>query len=315
MKTLLIYGVESVAGANIAHTLSDRYNVIGVAIGDCPEIEHCQILSGEASLEPPDQLITDIKPDYVLDATCCGDSSWNPHAEIGDETQCNLAVERAAVCKQLAITYALLSSDAIFTGPWMFHEEDSEYSCTSSLGKRLVKLEADVQKACPDSFIVRTHVFGWNWLDGRTGWVEGLLQHIQNSTSQCQGLSQPGYATPILANELALILARGFEESLSGTFHICGAERVNRQQFARKLAELCNINWLSVSFHGSHFSQEERRQFGCGEMSLQTRHIRKALCVAMPTLTESITSLIARQPIADFQDQLIAGNIQYSRAA
>lgn len=315
MKTLLIYGVESVAGANIAHTLSDRYNIIGVAIGDCPEIDHCQILSGEASLEPPDQLITDIKPDYVLDATCCGDSSWNPDAEIGDEAQCNLAVERAAACKELAISYTLLSSDAIFTGPWMFHEEDSEQTCTSSLGKRLVKLEAEVKNACPDSFIVRTHVFGWNWVNCKTGWIEGLLESIQDKASHCHELSQPGYATPILASDLAIILSRGFDENLSGTFHISGAERVNRQQFARKLAELSHINWLTVAFHSGHFSQEERRQFGCGEMSLQTRSIRRALCVAMPTLTESITSLLDQQPLGEVQDQLIANRTEFSRAA
>ncbi len=315
MKTLLIYGVESVAGANIAHTLSDRYHVVGVAIGDCPEIEHCQILSGEASLEPPDQLITDIKPDYVLDTTCCGDSSWNPEAEIGNETQCNLAVERAAVCKQLGITYALLSSDAIFTGPWMFHEEDSEEICSSALGKRLVKLEKEVKNACPESFIVRTHVFGWNWVDSQTGWIEGLLDRIQNNASHCRLLSQPGYATPILASDLAIILSRGFEENLSGTYHISGAERVNRQQFARKLAELCNINWLSTLFQSGHFSQEERKQFGCGEMSLQTRHIRRALCVAMPTLTESITSLLEQQPVKGCENRSITERSSLSRAA
>ena len=195
MRTLLIYGVDSVAGVNIARTLSDRYNVIGVAIGECPEINRCQVLSGEAALEPPEQLISDIGPDHVLDATCCGDSPWNPDAEIGNEIQCNLAVERAAVCKQLVIPFTLLSSDAIFTGPWMFHEEDSDQRCTSSLGRRLARLEVEVRDACPESFIVRTHVFGWNWNDCSTGWIEGLIERIQNRSCHCDELMQPGYAS------------------------------------------------------------------------------------------------------------------------
>ena len=315
MRTLLIYGVESVAGANIARALAGRYNVVGVAIGECPEIERCQILSGEAALEPPEQLISDIRPDHVLDVTCCGDSPWNPEAEIGNEAQCRLAVERAAVCKRLGILYALLSSDAIFTGPWMFHEEDSEQRCSSSLGRRLARLEAEVSSACPESFIVRTHVFGWNWADPSTGWIEGLIEGIQNRSCHCEELMQPGYATPILASELALILSRGFEENLSGIYHISGAERVNRQQFARKLAELGNINWLGIALHGGHYSQEERQRFGCGEMSLQTRQIRRALCVAMPTLTESITSLLEQRSVPHGQELLHAGEGQETRAA
>lgn len=315
MKTLLVYGIESVAGANIANTLCEHYHIVGVATEQCPEIEHCQILSGEAALDPPGQLLNDLKPDYVVDTTCCGDSAWNPEVEFAPEDQCQLAVERAAACKQLGITYSLLSSDAIFTGPWMFHEEDSEFSCSSTLGKQLIKLEADVKKACPESFIVRTHLFGWNWLDEQAGWIESLLERMQCEPTTCDELSLPGYATPILASELALILARGFEENISGTYHISGAERVNRQEFARRLAAHFNINWLCNLSRSNHFSQSERNQFGCGETSLQTRSIRRSLCVAMPTLTESIASLLNQQPARQLQDQFSFTETEFARAA
>ncbi|MBL4882934.1 MAG: sugar nucleotide-binding protein [Planctomycetaceae bacterium] len=315
LKTLLIYGVESVAGANIANTLSEHYHVVGIAIGQCPEIEHCQMLSGEAALDPPGHILKDLNPDYVIDATCCGDSAWNPDLEIGDEYQCSLAVERAAICQRLGSKYTLLSSDAVFAGPWMFHEEGSEFSCSFPQGKRLIQLEDDVRQACSDSLIVRTNLFGWNWLENKTGWIESLLHRMQMTSGACHELSFPGHATPIFTTDLAWILARGFEENLTGTFHICGAERVNRQQFASKLAETFNINWHRESFSNEHFSLSERNHFACGETSLQTRNIRKSLCVAMPTLTAGMALLLSQQPARKLQDEFTISEAEFSRAA
>lgn len=312
MKTLLIYGVDTIVGANIAPGFCEQYHVIGVATEGCPEIGSCQILSGEAATESPEQLLSDLKPDYVVDATCCGDSAWNPAANLADKQQCQLAVQRACACKQLGISYTLISSDAIFSGPWMFHEEDSQVQPQTEIGMRIHQLETDIRRVYPSALIARTHPFGWNILDEESGWIENLLMDLHSPENASGEIEKPGYATPIIVSELGFILARAFEENLTGTFHICGAERVNRQQFACRLAELSHINWMGSLLNNLHYSHAERSQFGCGEMSLQTRNIRKALCVAMPTLSESIAHLLDQQPAAE--QQLIAEQ-QFCRAA
>ncbi|MCA8984957.1 MAG: sugar nucleotide-binding protein [Planctomycetaceae bacterium] len=315
MKTFVIYGINTVAGANIACALGDRAHVVGIASANAPELTGIQILEEEGA--EPVRLLADRNPDYVIDASCCGDSPWNPQAELAAEDQCAASLKRADACAELNLPFALLSSDAVLTGPWMFHEEDSSNHCSSVLGQRLLKLESRILETCARSLVVRTHPFGWSPASGQEtpGWIEHLLERAR-AGKPCSELCQPGNATPLLASELAVILERACAEQLTGLYHVAGAERVNRLQFARRLTAFLGINQFRTPLLEGHFSQAERKNFACGEMSLQTRKVRRALCLAMPTLSESLEQL-DRQRVNGFLDKLATGNRrgQFSRAA
>ena len=312
MKTVLIYGIDTVAGANLACSLRSQAQLIGAADQQAPELIDCQILTGQAATADPRRLLADLRPDYVIDASCCGDSPWNPQAEIGQEDQCQAVRERANACHELGVPFALLSCDAVLTGPWMFHEETATDCCGSILAQRLLQLEQTVQELCPGALIVRTHLFGWNPL--QAGWIETLVERMQVGKI-CSELNQPGYATPVLASQVAEVVWQALEAGLTGVYHVAGAERVNRVQFARRLAETFQLTRLRMPLSESHFSQAERKNFACGEMSLQTRAIRRALGVAMPTLTESLEELAAQQHNGYTQRLLGQPRVSLSRAA
>ncbi|MCG6154458.1 sugar nucleotide-binding protein [Rubinisphaera margarita] len=296
MNTLAIFGVDTVAGANLARSFSADYRVIGICDHNAPELPGCQLISGDGACSSPGQLLADLQPQRVIDASCVGDSPWNPQASIGSEEQCERSAELAASCKEKNIPYVLLSSDAVLSGPWMFHEEDSECRCSSIISQRLLNLERAVLQN-EQALVVRTHVFGWSQTSGQTGWVENLLERMQQGQT-CADLQKPGHATPIVASELAQILNRAFSESLTGLYHVAGAERVNRIQFARRLAQSFDVSWFGAAASAEHFTEAERKSFGFGETSLQTRMVRRELCVAMPTLTESMQQLREQQDIA-----------------
>ncbi|HBN79482.1 MAG TPA: hypothetical protein DD473_27410 [Planctomycetaceae bacterium] len=286
LNTLIIFGVDTVAGSNLAESFSSSYHVIGICERNAPEIANCEILSGGAVTSQIGKLLDDLEPERLIDASSAGDSAWNPQATIGSEDQCQTSANLATACAERKIPFTLISSDAVLTGPWMFHEESSEECCTSIIGQRLLKLEQHVQAVSPEALIVRTHLFGWCQSTENTGWIEEMLEDMLRGKMNSQW-SQPGYATPIIVSEFATILSRAFEENLTGLYHIAGAERVNRIQFARRLAQQFDICWYGSGTNTSHYTDAERRSFGCGESSLQTRAIRRELCVAMPTLAES----------------------------
>lgn len=304
MNTLAIFGVDTVAGANLARSFSADYRVIGICDHNAPELPGCQLISGDEATAQPTRLLADLQPQRVIDASCVGDSPWNPQASIGSEEQCERSAKLAAACKEQGIPYVLLSSDAVLSGPWMFHEEDSECRCSSIISQRLLTLEQSILQN-PSALVVRTHVFGWSLSAGQTGWIETLLERMGQGQT-CADLHKPGHATPIVASELAQILNRAFAENLTGLYHIAGAERVNRIQFARRLAQSFDVSWLGSAASGEHFTEAERKSFGFGETSLQTRMVRRELCVAMPTLTESMhqlreqqeTAAISRRPLS-----------------
>ncbi|WP_296453224.1 sugar nucleotide-binding protein [Rubinisphaera sp.] len=290
MNTLIIFGVDTVAGSNLAQSFSSSHQVIGICERNAPEISNCEILSGGAVTKQIGKLLDDLKPERFIDASSAGDSAWNPQATIGSEEQCQTSAELANACAERKIPFTLISSDAVLTGPWMFHEETSEEHSTSIIGQRLLKLEQLVQSVSSESLIVRTHLFGWNHSSESMGWIEEMLEGMLRGKVNAQW-SQPGYATPIIVSEFATILSRAFEENLTGLYHIAGAERVNRIQFARRLAQQFEISWYGSGANTTHYTEAERLSFGCGESSLQTLAIRRELCVAMPTLAESTLAL------------------------
>ena len=295
MSTILVVGIDSTVGANIASHLAERHSVCGLSGNGRVEIEGCQ--TGPVRTASPAEHIHEQQPDWVL---YCGPESvscWEPAAVDGlGESSVETAAAWAAAA-QSDCQFTFISSDAAFTGPWIFHDEESLAVCRSSAAGFLRAAEQRVREACPSSLIVRTNAFGWS-PSGGAGWVESLLQRIEsrrNVDSDCVR-----HATPILATDLADILERACQEELSGVYHVAGAERISPLQFAQRLADQFDLPWLNVRREQSLTERPEG--FGAGETSLQTKKVRKALCVAMPMLSEGLARLQAQQ-INGFRDR------------
>ena len=203
----------------------------------------------------------------------------------------------------------MISSDAIFTGPWMFHDETSVGHCPSAHADAIRAAEAAVLEAIPSALIVRTNTYGWSADPTRDGWIENLISEVQVRRLVEQDSIR--HATPILATDLAAILERACLENLSGTFHVAGAERINPQVFTQRLADQFELPWLALRNETAVATPP--RTFGAGECSLQTKEIRKALCVAMPLITEGLQRLV-EQTENGYQEKLV-GNRTYSVTA
>jgi dTDP-4-dehydrorhamnose reductase len=126
-----------------------------------------------------------------------------------------------------------------------------------------------------------------------------MIASIENhQVLDCDFIS---HATPILATDLAEIVNRAWDEGLAGVYHIAGAERISPLQFAQRLADHFELPWLAL--RDEETLNERPTGFGAGETSLQTKTIRKALCVAMPMLSEGLGRLQAQQ-IDGFKERI-----------
>jgi len=303
-KTLVV-GIETVVGANIAAKLAEDQCVVGVTTARGVSIDGVEQITLPHGAEAIQQCLVDHAPDEVV---YCGPescSAWEPGC--GD-TLSKETVEAAAIwaaaAKEAAAGFTLISSDAVFTGPWMFHDEESLALCQSGEANLIRQTETRVSQACPSALIVRTNAFGWSPL-GERGWLESLITDIENhDVLDCDFIT---HATPILATDLAGILCRAWDEGLRGVYHIAGAERISPLQFAQRLADHFELPWLTL--RDEETLNELRTGFGAGETSLQTKTIRKALCVAMPMLSEGLGRLRTQQ-IDGFRDQLAPAGVQ-----
>ncbi|MBL8849393.1 MAG: sugar nucleotide-binding protein [Planctomycetaceae bacterium] len=292
MNTSLVVGVDTTVGANCASRLADKRSVVGLSSNRGVSVDGCdtQLFDNENPSEAENWL-SDVHPERVLYCGPAARSCWDPdtmnHMSAGFDAA---AARWAAAAQAAGAEFTMISSDAVFTGPWIFHDEESLAVCRSTQATAIRDAEKQVREACPNSLIVRTNAFGWA-PTAEGGWIERLLSTIENRrTVDCDCIR---HATPILATDLAEILDRAWQEELTGVFHIAGAERVSPMQFAQRLADQFDLPWLSLRREQSLV--ELPQGFGVGETSLQTKKIRKALCVAMPMLTEGLARLHAQR--------------------
>ena len=286
MDKLLIVGVDTVAGANTALTLSEKYKVLTVAPHDNYDIPNCDALDPD---DAPRQIAKSNKADWILYFGATSRSAWDPEtAKYLTEDTVEQAQEWAIAAQECGSKFMMLSSDAVFTGPWMFHDENSPGFCHSHEALTIRATEDQVLEAYPEALIIRSNVFGWSADGNDSGWIESLLYHVQDQ--RIVDADCIGHASPILATDLAEIIERACLENLTGIYHVGGAERVNPLRFTQRLANLFDLPWLAV--RDDTVLNTPPEGFAAGECSLQTKKIRKDLCVAMPLLSEGLNRLL-----------------------
>ncbi len=309
MDKILVAGVNTVVGANLAEALSDQRPVIGVSLNSSVELPTCEVeqespRKASAVLE----MLRRVQPGRVV---LCGvgcESSWDEshRPQASDVAQAKIWIEAA---HSLGCHLTLISSDAVFTGPWMFHAENSHSICPSTESILLRQIEQHAAITSADALIVRTHAIGWQ-AGNNPGWLESLLMELERGSIGSVDFARHG--TPMLATDLAEVLRKSWESGLVGTHHIGGAERISPREFAMRLADHFRLPKPATPIAGSLV--DRTIGFGCGETSLQTRKIRRALGIPLPLLDESLDKLY-QQHLSGYRSRLSGQEALTSRVA
>lgn len=301
MKSILIVGAETVVGANLAAEACKRCHVLALTDTRQVTLPGCEMLWSEGDSRTPHTWLGTLRPDAVVLCGPASDSSWLSTTEARlQQEMVDTAGAWADAAHHAGAHFTFISSDAVFTGPWMFHDEESTSHCATAGAQCLQAAERHVQECHPEALIVRTNAFGWAPSGTGPGWIEQILIDLERRSLHHYDFIR--HATPILATDLAEIILRAQEERLTGIHHVAGAERISPLQFAQRLADHFELPWLAIR-RAPETLQEPAVGFGAGETSLQTKKIRKALCVAMPMLSEGLTRLRAQQ-VSGFREQL-----------
>jgi dTDP-4-dehydrorhamnose reductase len=290
VNPILVVGAETVVGANLSIQWSDRYDVFAASLAGRVDLAGCQMLPEIGSQFSPDRTLAEVRPQTVVLCGPAARSSWDVAAKSIRADAMDAIRRWAAAATETGCRVVLVSSDASFTGPWMFHDEDGESLCGSPAAAAIRALEANIEALSETSLVVRTNAYGWSPTGG-AGWLETILAMIE--ARRPIQLDAVRHATPILATDLAEILEKMLLENLSGTYHVAGAERISPMGFAQRLAGQFNLPWIPA--RKASVQTGAPSGFGAGECSLQTRKLRRDLCIPMPLLSESLERLEGQQ--------------------
>ena len=305
METVFVAGVDSIVGANFAAVLGDEsheYTVYTASFGQPVSIAGCMQLGIDAG-SPAEiaRRVKELSPERIVFCGAGARSLWF-ETTAPQAADVDLARTWAAAAGQNKAHFTLISSDAVFTGPWMFHAENSVSSCPSDEAKVLRQVEADAQAVSNESLIVRTNAFGWHT---SSNWLETTLSQLEAQRSMSVDCVR--HASPILATDLAELILSAWNFGLSGIHHIAGAERVNPSQLVQRFADEFHLTIDRLS--ASESLHNKATGFGCGETSLQTRRIRKALGGGLPLLADGLKRLY-QQHLTGFRDRIVPAYVE-----
>lgn len=300
-EKLLVVGVDTMAGGNLAATLGGRLRTTGLHQRARFTLEPCATrpcdLADRGALA---QAVREERPHWIVYSSALGRSSWDSEEQsidVGNQTEICKTLVRAATDCGAALT--VLVSDAIFCGPRMFHDEKAPARGRSPRADAVRAIELVLRRS--GALVVRSHVYGWS----PAGTPPGFAEQIWLELTQSDSLPELGerHATPILATDLAELLHIAYLRRLNGICHITGAERVSARRFAAELTAAFGLEGRRVP-EDLHCASQCDGDY-VDETSLNTRRARRELQRPMPMLREGLERFAA-QYAEGFRAQLLA---------
>jgi dTDP-4-dehydrorhamnose reductase len=300
-ERLLITGAESVLGANLAVALSGRFQVLALVDSAEARLDGCRAEAWDPTdWEDLAARIRRESPHWVIHCGPLARGSWDDAGEDLDLAgEPRFWKRMAKASERLGHRLTVVSTDAVFAGPRMFHDERSAPDATTAFAKVAQRAEASVKSS--GALVVRTHAYGWSPRGSGAGFAERAWQGL------CEGAAGrfdvDRHATPILATDLAELLASAYSLGLQGLYHVTGAERSSEYRFARELAGAFGLSNSPASTDDQVPRGPTRDRLD--ETSLNTRKARRALESPMPMLREGLERF-AEQAVNGFRDRLKA---------
>jgi len=307
VQKLLVIGVETVVGSNLALALAESFAVRGLHGAGNVSIEG--LSTTRCDLIDPEELKHEVKqfgPQWIIHCGVLSASAWDLDgkrivAQHEPQTVKLLAEQADALGAKLTV----VTTDAVFDGPRMFHEETCATTASGFAATHALNVEGMLQST--DALVVRTHAYGWSPVEDNAC----LAESIWNSWAGggAVELDSMRHATPILATDLAPLLHRAYQRKLQGLYHMTGAERTGLARFASELASVCDFASPRLRAAQAMDANIQNR-----ETSMNSRRARRALDLPMPLLRDGLARF-AEQAHNGWRERLLGSASRLCEAA
>ena len=285
MNRVLIIGLDTVVGNALGRHFSDMCQVAGLWFRK--PVSHSGITGQRISESALQEQAA--QADTVIFCGDAGRSSWDDSfGELAAEQQW---LEGSLNALAPASRFVFVSSDAVYSGPALFHNDGDMQCDRSQIATELLKLEERVQKT-QHSLILRTNALGVS-LDGRS-WCDRIFASLNSGRKL--SVRADVFSTPIFAGTLAELTEACLNRQATGILNIAGAERTTPWHLATAISTASGANREQLSPLPSDGHSCER--------SLRCQRLRSEFGLYSPMvkdLVEHLTDLVTeqrRQPVA-----------------
>lgn len=289
MPKLLITGASGLLGSNLAKIASENFDTYGtycnnkINFVNCP----CSILKMDIQEKSQVKIIENINPDLIVHCAAyvnVDGCEKNPD----DAYQINVAGTENIV-KESEKTGSFLihiSTDLVFDGIKGNYCEDDKTNPINIYGKTKLESEEIVKNSDCKYCIVRTNIYGWNKRN-KLSLTEWMIHKLENN-EKLNGFYDAIF-TPIFVNNLTDVLLEIYENKICGLFHIYGSESCSKLEFAKKIANVFELNKNlveSTSIDEMDFIAKRAKN-----LSMRTEKIRSLVSTKLPNVEQGLSDM------------------------
>ena len=285
---LLITGASGLYGSKLAQLALER----GLEVYSS-DIQSLSVYGKFVQLdisnkEKVEEALKTIKPDVVVHAATLTDV---------DKCELNKALARKVnvagtknvveAAQKAGSFLVYISTDYVFCGEKGLYVESDTRDPINYYG--LTKVEAEeIVKTLPKYFIARPSViYGSTPAAGKVNFALWLIETLRKGNRVKIVTDQ--WNTPTLNTNLAEMTLEVVERQLTGIYHLCGATRVSRFEFAEQIADTFDLNKeLIDKVTSSQFSWPAKRPT---DSSLDTSKAQRDLTCKPLTLSKAFEQL------------------------
>jgi len=281
---LLITGGTGLLGRRVAKLTLQRHKVTATYNRSKIEADYplvsLDITKGEDVLS----LVSELSPDAVIHCAALTSVDYcEDHKEEAMLVNARATGYLSEACEKAGAKMLYVSTDFVFDGAKGMYLEEDEVNPINHYGFSKLEGEKEVL-TCSDYAIARLSVlYGWN-VRRRLNFVTWVIDRLEKGKEV--NIVTDQYVSPTLADNAAEAFLRIIERGKKGVFHTAGGERLNRYDFARKIAEVFSLKEELIN----PITSEDLKQTAMRPMdsSLNVRKAERELGIKTMTVREGL---------------------------
>jgi dTDP-4-dehydrorhamnose reductase len=186
-----------------------------------------------------------ISPDCVIHAAANTDVDYceaNPDFALQINGAAVGVLARA--CRGAGSRFVYVSTDYVFDGKLGQYIEEDEPNPINAYGRSKLAGEMETKQDGEDWCIVRTALlYGWG-RPSRPNFADWLIDRLR-AQLECKVVTDQ-YGSPTLVSNLAKMVTEVAETKYKGLLHLAGATRINRYDFAFRIARKFNLDYRLI---------------------------------------------------------------------
>jgi dTDP-4-dehydrorhamnose reductase len=242
MKRILICGSNGLLGQRLALMLSAKteFEVLNTShhrsfVFDPLLFDYTQLdITKKGDVK---SLVSSFQPTVILNAAAVTNVDWcETHREEAWKVNVVGVENLVEAARKVGALLIHVSTDYVFDGKHGPYKEDDPPNPISYYGKTKLAGENAIRIADIPYAIVRTIVVYGNMIGPRGNFALWVVNSLRaGKVIRC---ADDQISNPTFVGDLACAMIRIFELERTGLYHICGAERISRYDFARKIADI-----------------------------------------------------------------------------